>query len=111
MVNRMARVRNVMVATALAVGSFSIAACGGSVAEQPQTAQSAATKAPVAQNAHGPVKMIGAALGEVALRPEQRTEIEKLASDAEARHATGSTARKDLMEALAAQVDAGKIDR
>ena len=116
MVNRIRRI--VIVATApvalsvvLMAGSLSMAACGGSVAEQPQTAQSAVSKAPIAQDAHGPVKMIGTALGDVPLRAEQRTEIEKLATDAEARHATGRQARKDLMEAVALQVEAGKVDR
>ena len=112
MVNRIRRI--VFVAAmpvALLVGSVSMTACGGSVAEPPQTAQGAVSKAPVAQDAHGPVKLIGTALGDVALRADQRAEIEKLATDAETRHASGKQARKDLMEAVALQVEANKIDR
>src|SRR5579883_2649072 len=108
MLNRFHRILLV----SLVPASLALAACGGSVAEQPTaTADSAVTKAPVAQNAQGPVKMIGLALGEVPLRAAQRTEIEKLAADADARHATTKQARQALAEAVAQQVEAGKIDR
>ncbi|MFO0734968.1 MAG: Spy/CpxP family protein refolding chaperone [Labilithrix sp.] len=90
--------------------ALSAVACGGSV-EQPQNTAQAASKAPIAANAHGPIKAMGEALGEVALRPDQRTEIEKLATDAEARHAPLSAGRKDLMLAFADQVEKGSIDR
>ncbi|HTQ47768.1 MAG TPA: Spy/CpxP family protein refolding chaperone [Polyangiaceae bacterium] len=86
--------------------------CGGSVtSEPPQTADTATTKAPVAVNAHGPVKLFGEALGDVPLTAAQRTQIEQLATDAEARHADARAARKDLMTVLATQVQAGQIDR
>ena len=86
--------------------------CGGTAATEPvSSAATAATRAPVAQTAHGPVKLLGDALGEVALTPAQRTEIEKLAGDAETRHAAARSARHDLTLALAAQVEAGSIDR
>jgi Spy/CpxP family protein refolding chaperone len=93
--------------------SLAVAACGGSTAADTgaQSAQSGATTAPVGVSTHGPVKMVGDALGQVALRPEQRTELEKLAADAEARHQTVAPARKDLVEAVAAQVEAGTLDR
>jgi Spy/CpxP family protein refolding chaperone len=94
--------------------AFSLAAvgCGGSTADtSPQTAQSAATLAPVGAQTHGPVKLVGDALGDVPLRPDQRTELEKLAADAETRHQSIAPAKKDLMEALATQIEAGKIDR
>lgn len=71
----------------------------------------AASKAPIAQNSHGAIKLMGEALGQVALRPEQRAEIEKLAADAEARHAPLSTGRKELMLAFADQVEKGAVDR
>jgi len=106
------RIRNVFVVASFPLLALGGAACGGTVTgEAPATAQQAATKAPIAQDAHGPVKLIGAALGEVPLRPTQRTEIEKLAADAEARHQAGGAERKALLEAVAAQVEAGKIDR
>lgn len=86
--------------------------CGGSVtSEPPQMADTATTKAPVAVNAHGPVKLFGEALGDVPLTAAQRTQIEQLATDSEARHADARAARKDLMTALAAQVQTGQIDR
>jgi hypothetical protein len=94
--------------------ALSVAAvgCGGSTADtSPQTAQSAATLAPVGAQTHGPVRLVGEALGDVPLRPDQRTELEKLASDAEARHQATLSARKDIVDAVAAQVEAGKIDR
>jgi Spy/CpxP family protein refolding chaperone len=95
----------------LVLSSFLVlAACGGSV-EQPQTSSSAASKAPVAANGHGAVKIVGEALGEVALRPEQRTEIEKLAADAETRHAPLADGKKQLMLTFADQVEKGAIDR
>lgn len=100
----------------LALGSLVIAvslasvACGGTV-ETPQTTAGAATKAPVGTNTHGAVKVIGEALGEVSLRPDQRAEIEKLAADAEARHQPMQDGRKELMTAFADQIEKGSIDR
>ncbi len=91
------------------LGALSLA-CGGSVADA-ASVQSAASTAPVGASTHGPVKVVGAALGTVALRPDQRTELEQLAAAAEARHETMRGARQDLMGAIAAQVEAGKIDR
>ncbi|HEX8793737.1 MAG TPA: Spy/CpxP family protein refolding chaperone [Polyangiaceae bacterium] len=86
--------------------------CGSSVtSEPPMTADTATTKAPVAANAHGPVKLFGDALGDVPLTASQRTQIEQLATDAEARHADARAARKDLLTALASQVQAGQVDR
>ncbi len=93
--------------------SLAVAACGGSTATDTgaQTAQNAVTKAPVGVATHGPVKMVGDALGQVPLRPEQRTELEKLATDAETRHQSVAPARKDLVEAVALQVESGTLDR
>jgi Spy/CpxP family protein refolding chaperone len=65
----------------------------------------------VAQNAHGPLKVVGEALGDVPLTATQRAQVERLAADAEARHADARLARKDLMLAVAAQVQVGSIDR
>jgi hypothetical protein len=65
----------------------------------------------VALSAHGPLKVIGEALGDVPLTADQRTHIEQLAADADARHGDARAARKDLTMALAAQVEAGRIDR
>ena len=109
----MKNVRSFVVAVSLAsVAALSVVAvgCGGSV-EQPQTQASAASKAPVAPQAHGVVRLIGDALGEVALRPDQRTELEKLAVVADQRHAAMAAGKKDLMLAVADQVEKGAIDR
>ncbi len=69
------------------------------------------TRAPGAVTAHGRVKRIGEALGQVALRADQRAQLESLAAEAEARHASGLVARQDLAEALAQQVASGTLDR
>jgi len=101
------------IAFSLSVASMSVfaVACGGTVEHSPQTSASAATKAPIGTNTHGVVKLVGEALGEVPLRPEQRAEIEKLASEAEARHAPLADAHKELMLAFADQVERGSIDK
>jgi Spy/CpxP family protein refolding chaperone len=99
---------SISVASILALAS--LAGCGGSV-EQPQTSASAGTKAPLATQTHGSLKVFGDALGEVALREDQRAQIEKLAADAEARHAPLLAHRLDLTNTLADQIEAGTIDR
>lgn len=104
-------VRSIAFSLSVAGISMAAVACGGSVEHSPQTSASAATKAPLGTNTHGFVKLVGDALGEVPLRPEQRTEIEKLASEAEARHAPMADARKDLMLAFADQLEKGSIDK
>lgn len=98
---------------ALSIGALGAFGCGGSTAADgaPATAQSAMTTAPVGATTHGAVKLAGDALGKVPLRPDQRAELEQLAAAAEARHQTLAPARKDLVEAVAAQVEAGALDR
>lgn len=96
---------------ALAPVSASLVACSGATTEQPRTSSSAATKAPLGETTHGPVRIVGAALGDVALRADQRAKLETILKDAEARHATTSGPRKDLVLAFADQVEKGAIDR
>jgi Spy/CpxP family protein refolding chaperone len=104
-------VRSIALSLSVAcVSTLGVVACGGTV-EQPQTTASAATKAPIGTNTHGVVKLVGDALGEVPLRPDQRTELEKLAQEAEARHAPLADRHKELMLAIADQVEKGAIDR
>jgi Spy/CpxP family protein refolding chaperone len=99
----------VSLAIALAVPALG---CGGTVAsEPPVTADTATTRAPIVAAAHGPVKLFGEALGDVPLTTSQRAAIERLASDAESRHAGARTAHQDLLTTLAAQVEAGAVDR
>lgn len=100
----------VLAVSALTAGSFVFVACGGSV-ENPQTQAAGTQKAPIAPQTHGMVKVMGEALGEVSLRPEQRTEIEQLALAADARHASLQTGKKELVLALADQVEKGAIDQ
>jgi Spy/CpxP family protein refolding chaperone len=90
-----------------------LTACGGSVSsEQAASAGSAVTaRAPVAVSAHGPIRLLGDALGDVPLSPAQRSQIEQLATDAEARHADERAARSDLLNVIAAQVQSGALDR
>ena len=104
-------VRSLFLSLTVLGGASFVVACGGSVEHSPQTSAAAATKAPIGTNTHGFVKVVGDALGEVALRPEQRTEIEKLAQDAEARHAPMFEGRKELMLAFADQIERGTIDK
>jgi Spy/CpxP family protein refolding chaperone len=86
--------------------------CAGSAASaQAASPDSATTRAPLAQTLHGPAKMMGEALGEVPLTAPQRASIEAMARDFETRHAMAQTSRKDFMLALAAQVEAGHIER
>jgi Spy/CpxP family protein refolding chaperone len=96
------------VVTALSIG---VVACGGSVEHEPQTSATAMTKQPIGVNTHGFVKLVGEALGDVPLRAQQRTDLEKLAQDAEARHAPMLEARKDIMSTFADQVEKGTIDK
>lgn len=99
----------VLLSLVLAAAAASLG-CGGSAAAA-SPAAAAGTRAPVAQSAHGPIKFLGDALGDVPLTDAQRTQIEKLASDAEARHEPALAARRDLLLLLASQVEAGTLDR
>jgi Spy/CpxP family protein refolding chaperone len=86
--------------------------CAGSAASaQAASPESSTTRAPLALTLHGPAKIMGEALGDVPLTAPQRARIEAMAHDFETRHTLAQTARKDLMLALAAQVEAGHIER
>jgi Spy/CpxP family protein refolding chaperone len=104
--------------SSLVLSSLGTIGCG-SAGTEPQTqtqtgttaTDSNATIAPVAVGSHGMVKFVGDALSQVALRADQRVAIEKLATDAEARHQSALPLRTNLANAIAAQVEAGKIDQ
>jgi len=83
--------------------------CGG--AQTSTASQPGAVRAPVAPNANADIKIFTDALGDVPLTQPQRAEVERLAADADGRHADVTAARKGLELALADQVDAGRIDR
>lgn len=106
----MKNARTFALALVLSAGSLAAIGCGGTV-EQPQTQANAASKAPIGQSTHGLVKVVGEALGEVNLRPDQRVELEKLATAAEARHVAMHDGRKELALAVADQVEKGALDR
>jgi hypothetical protein len=88
--------------------------CSGTASPEPAASASdtAMTRAPVAQaSVHGPLKLMADALGDVPLTAAQRATIERLASDTEARHAEARAARRALVLGVAAQVEAGQLDR
>lgn len=95
----------------LAAVALSGAGCGASIDPVESAEGAGATKAPVAVDAKGPVKLLGQAFAEVALSAEQRAEIEKLAAEAAARHEPIAARKRELAEAVAAQIEAGRIDR
>jgi len=93
---------------ALAVPAV-VVACGG--AQTPGASSLAgATRAPVDPNANADIKVFADALGDVPLTPAQRSEVDKLASEADGRHTEITAARKALELAIADQVDGGRID-
>jgi hypothetical protein len=63
------------------------------------------------QPTHGRSKRVADALGQVALRADQRAQIEELAKTAESTHAAAAAAQQDFAETLATQVTAGALDR
>lgn len=98
-----------LVVVAGALGALGCSS-GSADGHAPQTSASALTRAPVGSGTHGAVKLVGDALAEVALRPDQRTELEKLANDAELRHAALVAGRKELMGVVADGVEKGSLD-
>ncbi len=108
----MKNVRSLALAVALATSALSVACSGGTTdAQQPQTSASAMTTAPVGVSTTGRVRMVADALSAVPLRADQRSEIEKLGADAQARQANGAEAWKNVALTLADQVEKGAIDK
>jgi len=64
-----------------------------------------------AADKHGGRRMFERALEQVELRPEQQKAINELKDEAEERHEPVKAAKRELMNAAADQVEAGKIDR
>ena len=95
-----------------ALGLSALAAgCSGAATNEPATASTGATKAAVATAARGPDRLIAEALSTVSLRPDQRTQIQQLQTDAETRHSAARTARAAILTALADQIEHGNVDR
>ncbi len=88
--------------------------CGGSVADKPAEVASS-NQAITTTSEHGPMKALANALGSVQLTDAQRTTIQGMFAEADVRHTAAKTqsqgARADLLNALAAQVEQGKVDR
>ena len=110
--------RTKLVFSSLLLGSLlATVACSGSTAAGDPTSSATAAQpgtkvaavAPGAKSSR--VRMMADVLSSVPLRDDQRAEIERIASDADARHAGAAGAHADIMKALAAQIEAGKIDR
>jgi len=99
---------------ALAASSPLAGGCTATTTGEVSTASASAepaTVAPVAVAAHGHIKAIAEALSTVPLRADQRSEIEALATAAQARMDSTKGTRGALMSAFADQVEQGTIDR
>jgi hypothetical protein len=105
--------------SSLTLGAL-LAGCSASTASSdpsqgataPVTAPAGTRVAPVAVTAKSSrVRMMADALSSVPLGDDQRAEIERLASDSDARHLAAAAARSAIMVAIAAQVEAGQLDR
>jgi len=93
--------------TLAALGLVGAVASGAAGAE-PAPAVGAET--PAANTPHGLIQLIGDALGDVSLRPDQQDAVEALGAKVEPLQATVDQAESDLLTMLAEQVSAGAID-
>jgi Spy/CpxP family protein refolding chaperone len=87
-----------------------LAGCGSVATADPIGAAEAELSAEPG-GAHGPMAAIREALQKLDLKPDQKAGVEKLATDAKARHLPVFAAREALAKAIADQVQAGAIDR
>jgi hypothetical protein len=107
-----------VLATTALVSAFS-AGCSGSAAGDsspalttapasavttPGAAAATTTRAPLVTPAHGRAHRVAEALGQVALRDDQRAQLETLAASLEAQRAGAITAQRDLAETMATQI-------
>jgi hypothetical protein len=69
------------------------------------------TMQPIATRSAGPLRLVGEAFADVPLDPEQRRAVAALLEDVGARHAAVGGAMREAAAELAAQIDAGKLDR
>jgi Spy/CpxP family protein refolding chaperone len=96
-------------ACGVTAGALALGACSG--AEAGQGAASSAQAANEDPAGFAQLGLIREALDKVALRPDQKTEIEQMMAAAEARHEPVRAAHVALRSAIADQVVAGKVDR
>lgn len=90
--------------------TLALAGCSGgaeSVGAKDPTSQ---TTAPLSVAGSGPTRFVADALGDVPLRADQRTTLEGLLKDAEARHAPLAAKRKAIGLELADMVEKGTVD-
>lgn len=92
---------------------LALSACSGATSGAPPAAGT--SQQAIATTEPGPLRALGAAFAQVPLSQEQRVKIEGLFKAAETRHAeawkTSAGARKDLLLALAEQVEKGAVDK
>jgi Spy/CpxP family protein refolding chaperone len=94
-----------------------LSACSGSSEPDRTTAPDTAveqTSTPAGEKTAalpGKLGLLTQALAKVTLRPEQKTEIDKLVSEAAVRHQAVSKARNALKNAVVAQLEAGSFNR
>ena len=93
-------------ASLLTLGLAAVPSLGAGPTRAADTEQQSA-----ADSMHGGGKLIEEALDEVQLRPDQKSEVEKLTAEAEKRHAPVKAAKKEFLTALADQIEKGKLDR
>jgi Spy/CpxP family protein refolding chaperone len=94
-------------ACGLAIGALAMTACSGAEAGQAAVAAPSASE----DQAGSHLGLIREALDKVALRPDQKTEVDQLVAAAKARHESVRAAHVVLRGTVADQVLAGKVDR
>ena len=91
-----------------------LAACSASSESQRTSAPEAPTVETAAQNPTalpGRLGILNQALSKLTLKPEQKTEIDKLLSEAAVRHQAVAQARTALKNAVATQLESGTFNR
>jgi Spy/CpxP family protein refolding chaperone len=94
-----------------------VSACSGSADTEAPAVDETAVEQPAAAHAKdkaglpGKLAVVTQALAKLNLKPEQKTEIDKLVSEATARHQAVAKARGTLKDAVAAQLASGTFDR
>jgi Spy/CpxP family protein refolding chaperone len=90
-------------------GALALTACASSTEGEAAAAAQAGVSQDPPEVAH--MNFVREALSKVSLRPDQQPVVDQLGKDAETRHQAIKSARQALRNAIADQVQAGKIDR
>jgi Spy/CpxP family protein refolding chaperone len=96
--------------------AIALSACGNTKEPSPTSstgslAVSTEQAAHKMKRGHGPLRMLERALATLELTADQRATINELITAAQTRHAPMLAARRDLLQAVAAQVEDGRINR